>query len=288
MFHPNSRLIVTALTLLLGAYTNAGSAEHSACFIVFDFHERYLISSYGSDLLPAQEAIEKLIAGSSLLKRFPYWEFEPGNQDSYPRLRVWVEGDTTSGAWNVRMSIEPQPGVGERGNWTGVLYAPGDLDADGGWPAAANLPQKIFRKFDDNLAAKNESQIQAALQGYVPLVCAIAPPRAPLISKTAELRAALPLSWERYGSLAKSKFRIECDSPSGVINIFSEGAGRCIQFPGSASLQGLVVVYNEWEHDKIGQHLAELDQVRLRAIFLREETPVGQIPCDQTAPALAH
>jgi hypothetical protein len=286
-----SRITASAsFALLLRIFCVGAAAQPPPCYVSFDFGESL------KGFLPDEDhALRRGTAQSladSLSNKFNYWAFQPWDGSSYPKLDVWLEQET-NGRWSIFMRMMAAAGLRDEAKLDDVLIDPGDRELSGerSFPKLSEFPGLIHKRFRDRFIDKNDNEIRKLLVKYVPLAVAVVPPRVPLLSdgmQTAgEPRAVLPLQWESYGALAKSKFRIECEWRNGVINIHSVGSGGCRKFPGSSAFSGVVVVYRGWDNEKIDVHLADLSELTPRAIYLEELVFVSKGKCDEPAPAIA-
>jgi len=98
-----------------------------------------------------------------------------------------------------------------------------------------------------------------------------------------ETRAVLSLPWAVDSVLAQSEFTLSCFARDhSIVKLHSVGAGFKADFPGTPPFAGIVVDHVGWTHggleEEITPHLAELNQLKPSAIFLKHYVPpVGEL-----------
>jgi hypothetical protein len=279
-----SDLILTAsLALMLRALGADPATQESQvpCYVFFEFHENGLESWYRS-YADLQSKIAISIA-EKLKEKIPYWAFQFGDSNSYPRLKIWVEKTT---AWNIRMSIEPTAHAGGQAHWIGVLWSPEEVNQMAGFPAQVNLPKEIAERFDQNVMGENTSKIEEAVRQSVPLVRAEVSLGSMLLQKTKPVHAVLPLNWNEYRDLGEAKFRVVCKWPKhSRVELYSHSTKQCAQFAGSTGSFDAVEV--EEENNSIEQHSAHLAELIVNEIYLQEHKWEPTFDCDEPSPDTA-
>jgi hypothetical protein len=171
-------------------------------------------------------------------------------------------------------------------SWDGTLYGPADLELAGGIPEPSSWPRTIVTVFTERLLAENKQQILSALQESVPLGGEVAP-----VPSEDNLRAVLPLDWDKHCRLADSGFRIVYVwTQEGEVEVTLHSVGTVSFYPYKGTFKGIVVQHNDWEfagrQEKVAQHLQDLANLTPRFFYLEKLKPRLQ-PCSAAGTGLA-
>jgi hypothetical protein len=272
-----SKLVTPLLTLVSLALAADAVAQPPPlpCYVVFEFRETRMNEWYRS--YPDLRSKIASALSERLNNRIPYWVFQFRDENSYPRLKVWIEKST---AYNIGMCIEPNANAGEQEHWFGVLWSPEEVNQMGGFTRPPDLPDTIALKFDQNVMRENTPKIEEAVRQAVPLIREDVPLAVLLVSKAKPVRAVLPLSWNRYRDLGRANFKVVCKGAQHRgVELYSHSTKQCSHFSGGDAAFDAVEI--EDERDSIYQHLADLSDLVVSEIYLQEHKWEPTFDCDQ-------
>ena len=220
--------------------------------------------------------IEKDIAvelAKSCEKQLPFWRFRAGVIDA-PLLKIWLsQKDST---WFLNIAFLHPLGRNLKDRWTGILYAPGDLDLQVLPKDRAWIP-KVTKAFQSLLQEQLRDDVLEALKQFAPLGSQMA-------NVPAQATAVLPLDYNKYRALSLSNFRIMCQwDGRGVVVLHSTGTGAANDFtPDAPKFKGIWVVLYTWEFggssEAVSGHVSDLPKLRPLAFFLEQVNDFPQLP----------
>lgn len=263
--------------MLWSASMEAQEAE--PIYVVFEFRAAAVSNLYSqTELMDVQRKIGESLAARCAAK-LTFWDFQAGTVNDYPRLSVWLD---PHGGWAIQMTLSRAAGDSRPAQpWMVTLFPPGEIGERRGYPAADRWPELIKMAFDERMLGEKRDQVFTVLRESVPLGKIVLPIGSPTPGAGSH-RALLPLRWDRYGQLAMSKFRIDCNSDQGRVKLHSKGVGQPWLYQGPSSFCGIVVQHLKWqstgEPEDIGNHLTNLQQLKPFAFYLLEFEDPGELP----------
>ncbi|MBV8517024.1 MAG: hypothetical protein JO197_06410 [Acidobacteria bacterium] len=166
--------------------------------------------------------------------------------------------------------------------WNSVWLTPGELDAQGGYPARAQVGTIIAARVAEKLLDANQQAIFENLRDNVPVVMGGQWLWAP--GRREEPRIVLPLRWTEAKFLSASAFRVVCDWPNkqmkatlrsqalSVAAIYEDKVSRARYE--ALALRPLRRIVGE-EDVAVGSVLREMDELTPFAVFLQTFDPAG-------------
>ena len=250
MCRRNLRLQSLAVAFVCSAAL--GWLSPSACgqqllpvFVSFEFSEPEVTFRLKAESLAnkQQEMSDRLAA--SLLSPFPYWNFQRGGPNDYPRMQLKLEkhGDE----WHVAVVLLPQQGLPKAGEWRFLLYPEGEIGRRGvpGIPVLMNDIEKAVQNFLADEAISQ--QVLEKLSEAVPLGKDLAQIQPAPTQQPPRAFAVLPLRWEISCKLASSEFLVTASQQgAGRVTLHSVGSGESAMYkPDDPQFPGLLIEHVE-------------------------------------------
>ena len=268
---------ISCLCLILAGM--AFGQEALPIYVSFEFQVPAVANLFPPGRLKELESqIAKSLA-ESCAARIPYWTFQTGPANAFPRLAISLNEHAD---WSIQMELRREAGRSDPGQvWTATLFTAGEIGRRG-FPGPDKWAPVIRAAFDERMLDKKD-QLLAVLRDSIPLgKLVLATEATP--SSAEKARAILPLRWDRYGVLALSKFRIDYNlANQGRVKLQSQGIGLPLIYSGPQPYCGIVVQHRKYvppagEPDDISKHLAIIGHLTPVAFYLQEIEDAGELP----------
>lgn len=199
------------------------------------------------------------------------WTVSPDPPEGAASLVFLVEEVV---APRIDVRLELRRGARAVMSWPAVWKAPADLSLTG-YPTFPEAEAALTAAFQDRLLIPKAHDVFEGLKRTIPVAQS-----AQWVGPPAAARIVIPLAWERYKHLRKSVFRVICEWPGrgdAVLNSWAPGISATFLPPDSAetaSFPAVLLVPREREYldqrRDVESVKEELDQLRLKAVFLKE------------------
>jgi hypothetical protein len=260
-----------AVIAVLGPAPDALAQEPPIVGVGVEVNVPALRLLWREDRLPTVTAGVQSRLVTEIGRRWPHWAVSPSGPADTASLVFLVEEVV---APRIDVRLELRRGAQAVMSWPAVWILPGDLSLTG-YPTFARAEAALAAAFQDRLLAPQGNDVLERLKRAVPVAQS-----AQWVGQPAEGRIVIPLAWERYKHLRKSVFRVACewsDRGDAVLNSRAPGISATFLPPvssGTASFLGVLLVPREREfldqRRDVDSVREELDQLRLKAVFLKE------------------
>lgn len=262
---------VVAVVAVLGPAPDARAQEPPIVGVGVEVKVRALRLLWREDRLPAVITGVQSRLVTEIGQRWPHWAVSPSGTADTASL-VFVVEEAAASRIDVRLELRKDAQAVKR--WSAEWILPGDLSLTG-YPTFARAEAALAAAFQDRLLATHGNDVFERLKRAVPVAQS-----AQWVGTPAEARIVIPLAWERYKHLRRSVFRVACewsDRGEVVLNSMAPGTSATFLPPdpaATASFLGVLLLPRDREfldqRDEIDKVKDELNQLRLRAVFLKE------------------
>lgn len=279
------RWVTSSLALLMALIT-ASPVESEQRFVVqvmveFDAPD---MTKYWTDsndpVLTVSRAIGLRLKSTLQEKLFPHWEFS-ADAAAKPIVMTFLVSQkvlSNETAIEFRLSqkwgdlIQPETILGRS---EAIWKRPGD-EINDPYPAKTDKAIEVLSAIFEELLDRDRAKVEKLLRQHVPIGSGGQWQENPA---SRELELVLPLLWDKYQILKRSKFRLICEWASiGEVDLTMEGRGRSGKFvePDSGQTFNAIVALPT-ERDVSGNRVAvspaiyaELRQLSLHELYLVE------------------